>query len=307
MANPRGSPGAATPGETAPLNPVMSIDLEDWFQVENLRGAISRESWDEQPRRVVRNTETILEILERNDTTATFFCLGWVAERHPELIRRIAGMGHEIASHGYSHRLIYEQGAGEFRDDIIRAKALLEDITGEEVLGYRAPSFSITAAALEVLAETGHRYDSSWFPAGGHDRYGKLDMEPLVDWSLTGTNPDSVLTLKTGLKELIITTLPFAHRHLPWGGGGYFRLYPPRLFRYGFRRAMRRAGGGVFYLHPWEVDPGQPRVTGLPRSYAFRHYINLKHTASRLERICRTFTFRRADLTLGLRAQPLRR
>ncbi|MEX2444905.1 MAG: XrtA system polysaccharide deacetylase [Alkalispirochaeta sp.] len=289
---------------------VMSVDVEDWFQVENLRGAISRESWDTFPRRVAANTERILTVLHRTNTVGTFFCLGWVAEREPALIREIRDAGHEIASHGYSHRLIYEQELTDFRQDVIRAKALLEDITGGEVLGYRAPSFSITEASLQVLSETGHRYDSSWFPAGGHDRYGHVDLDrtdaadtPAV---LRLTREEAAGTARGHFQErpfyeLPITTLRIGSRPFPWGGGGWFRLYPAGAFRRGFRRAIRRADGGMFYLHPWEVDPGQPRVEGIKRSYAFRHYVNLDKTVARLEQLCRGVHFTRADYLLRLR------
>jgi polysaccharide deacetylase family protein (PEP-CTERM system associated) len=271
-------------------------------------------------------------VLDRTNTVGTFFCLGWIAEREPALIREIRDAGHEIASHGYSHRLIYEQELEDFRADVVRAKDLLEDITGDEILGYRAPSFSITDASLRVLAETGHRYDSSWFPAGGHDRYGRVDLDssgaadtPAVIALPAAGSPnaevmddqgavagdtageDSAMVGVDGtisnrpFHELPITTLRMGSRPLPWGGGGWFRLYPAGVFRRGFRRAVRRAGGGMFYLHPWEVDPGQPRVEGIKRSYAFRHYVNLDQTEARLEKLCAAVPFTRADFLLKLR------
>lgn len=283
----------------------MSIDLEDWFHVENLRSAIPRDSWPSQDDRVTASTERILAIFERTGTVATFFCLGWVAERAPQLVRMIAAGGHEIASHGYAHRLIYEQDIPAFRDDVVRARDLLQEISGTPVIGYRAPSFSITDAALDVLQEAGYRYDSSWFPVAGHDRYGRVDMHGRTAQHLAAdrqrNDPVPWMLLDNGLVELPITTLSVAGRNLPWGGGGWFRLYPPRLFRAGFQRAVRRAGGGVFYLHPWEVDPEQPRVSGLKRSHAFRHYVNLDRTARRLERLCRSVVFGRCDRMLGLR------
>tara|TARA_B100000614_G_scaffold252274_1_gene264750 strand:- start:616 stop:1503 length:888 start_codon:yes stop_codon:yes gene_type:complete len=295
----------------------MSVDVEDWFQVENLRAAVSRESWDTRERRVVANTQRLLSVFDRTGVTGTFFCLGWVAEREPSLIRDIVSAGHEIASHGYAHRLIYEQPLEEFRQDVVRAKALLEDISGQEVLGYRAPSFSITADSLAVLAETGHRYDSSWFPAQGHDRYGRLDLaeeEPRGNGDAsTADSSRSALAVRPVMRltptpairepffELPITTRRLAGRVLPWGGGGWFRLIPAGMFRRGFLRAVTRSGGGVFYLHPWEVDPDQPRVEGIRRDYAFRHYVNLKRTEDRLERLCRTVPFARADRVLKLR------
>lgn len=283
----------------------MSIDLEDWFHVENLKSAIPPSTWPSQADRVRASTERILDIFERTGTVATFFCLGWVAERAPQLVQLIANRGHEIASHGYAHQLIYQQDIKAFRSDVVRAKDLLQEITGSAVIGYRAPSFSITDAALDVLQEAGYRYDSSWFPVGGHDRYGRVDMHSRTAQRHTADRPAGAqvpwLLLDNGLAELPITTLQVAGKNLPWGGGGWFRLYPSRLFRSGFQRAIRRAGGGVFYLHPWEVDPDQPRVNGLKRSHAFRHYVNLGRTAQRLERLCRSVTFGRCDEILGLR------
>lgn len=290
------------------MKPVLTIDVEDWFQVENLRSMVSRESWELQPRRVEENTDKILTILDETGTCGTFFCLGWIAERHRGLIRRIQAAGHEIASHGYHHRLIYEQTIEDFRDDVLHSRKLLEDITGEAITGYRAPSFSITAEALTVLAEAGYRYDSSWFPAQMHDRYGKVEMTSLVDWSRTSRAGagGAHISLRCGLEELAITTLQFGRWTLPWAGGGYFRLYPPGLFLKGFSRAIRHADGGCFYLHPWEVDPGQPRVSGLTRSHAFRHYVNLNRTADRLRTLCSTFSFDRADRALGITTGPHR-
>lgn len=282
---------AAAPGA------VMSIDVEDWFQVENLKAAIPRSSWDDRPLRVAANTRRILDVFARTGTRATFFCLGWVAEREPALVREIVAAGHEVASHGYGHHLIYDISREEFREDVTRAKAILEDIGGTAVIGYRAPSFSITGDAIGILAETGHRYDSSYFAFGGHDRYGSLDLAGATE--RRGSAPAAV-RLENGLWELPISVLTVGGTVLPWGGGGYFRLYPPRLFRAGFRRAMKQGRGGTFYLHPWEVDPGQPRVPGIKASYRLRHYVNLKKTERRLEALCRALPFGRADTVLGL-------
>ena len=267
----------------------MSIDVEDWFQVENLKGAIPRSQWDHYPLRVGDNTRLILDIFDATGTKATFFCLGWVADRDPGLIREIADRGHEIASHGYAHELLYDIGPERFREDLRRAQGILEDASGQSVTGYRAPSFSITDWALDILAEEGYQYDSSYFPARGHDRYATLspDLFP----SATDVSPPLVTRFSTGLTELSITVLEVLGRPIPWGGGGYFRLYPPGLFRAGFAAAARRHGGAVFYLHPWEVDPGQPRVEGVKKSYALRHYVNLSKTADRLRRLCESFDF----------------
>ena len=284
---------------------VMSVDVEDWFQVENLKGAIPCDTWESQPRRVVANTRRILDILEWAGVHGTFFCLGWIAEREPALIREIAEGGHEIASHGYNHRLIYEQPTKEFRDDVVRAKRLLEDISGAPVLGYRAPSFSITDEALDILAQTGYRYDSSWFPVAGHDRYGRVDMRRHIRGAKEegdeAETPAASIPLANGLIELPITTVRIGRRPVPWGGGGWFRLYPPRLFISGFHRSLLKCGGATFYLHPWEVDPDQPRVRGIRKRYAFRHYVNLPRTADRLEQLCRHIPLVRADGFLELR------
>jgi polysaccharide deacetylase family protein (PEP-CTERM system associated) len=267
----------------------ISIDLEEWFQVENLKGAIPRSTWDEYPLRVEENTKVILDLLDETGTKGTFFCLGWVAERRPRLIEEIARRGHEIASHGYGHELLYEIGPERFREDLRRAQEVLEAASGEKVLGYRAPSFSITDWALAILAEEGYRYDSSYFPATGHDRYARLPQGYFG--YATEVAPPFISEDASGIKELSIPVLEILGKAVPWGGGGYFRLYPPRLFRAGFAAAARRHGGAVFYLHPWEVDPGQPRVTSIKPSYALRHYVNLSRTAGRLRKLCETFHF----------------
>lgn len=290
----------------------LSIDVEDWFQVENLKGMIPRSTWTDRELRVERNTERLLEILARTETRATFFCLGWIAERVPMLVRRIVAAGHELASHGYDHELVYEIGPERFRSDVRSAKARLEDTAGVPVDGYRAPSFSITDWALEILLAEGYRYDSSFFPSPTHDRYAKLELEALrpggmrieaagqraAGKSASGesvaaapTWPPAVVQLANGMLEVPINTWHVAGRTWPWGGGGYFRIVPGALFRFGWPRAAAQHGGAVFYLHPWEVDPGQPHIDGLPRSYRFRHYVNLHRTADRLERLCRAYRF----------------
>lgn len=292
----------------------ISVDVEDWFQVENLKGAIPRERWDEYPLRVEDNTHRILDIVDETGTKGTFFCLGWVAERRPNLIAEIARRGHEVASHGYGHQLLYEIGPQRFLEDIRRARAILEDAAGAAVVGYRAPSFSITDWALEILAEEGYRYDSSYFPSAGHDRYAKLPpgFFGAGDAGGSGYRPESStgrvspantvppykVSLAGGITELSIPVLELFGRTIPWGGGGYFRLYPPSLFRVGFAAAAKQHGGAVFYLHPWELDPDQPRVRGIRRSYAFRHYVHLGKSAKRLKKLCETFQFGSCRSTL---------
>lgn len=257
----------------------MSVDVEDWFHVENLKEVVLRSSWDTRERRVERNTMRILELLEERGARATFFILGWVAERHPRLIRLIAAGGHEIASHGYGHELVYSLSEAEFRADVERSKKCLEDATGQPVTGYRAPCFSITNWAVAVLQEVGFEYDSSAFPTVAHDRYGRLSGvemgRPIVE-------------LRPGFHEVCISCLPLGTRGLPWGGGGYFRLMPFRAWRAGVRRIMRTGSPYLFYIHPWEIDPGQPRVEGLGRISRFRHYVNLESCEERFRSLLST-------------------
>lgn len=245
----------------------MSIDVEDWFQVENLSRAISRDTWSARQLRVERNVDRILELMSAAGVRATCFVLGWIAERCPGLVERIAEEGHEIASHGYGHALLGTLSEDEFRDDVARSKNLLEELAGTKVQGYRAPAFSITDWAIPVLAEVGFTYDSSCFPVAAHDRYGRL----------TGLAADqAVVELRAGFHEVCVSCLKLGSRGLPWGGGGYFRLIPYPVFRFGIRRILGNGQPYVFYIHPWEIDPGQPRVDGVSRGYRFRHYVGLE-------------------------------
>jgi polysaccharide deacetylase family protein (PEP-CTERM system associated) len=258
----------------------MSVDVEDWFQVENLKPVIARSTWDSRERRVERNTMRILELLGERRTQATFFILGWVAERHPGLIRRIADGGHEIASHGYGHDLLYNLTEAEFRADIERGKKLLEDTTGYQIRGYRAPSFSITDWAVDILQEMGFEYDSSVFPTVAHDRYGRLS-------GIDAGRP--ILELTPNFFEVCISCLPLGNRGLPWGGGGYFRMIPYLPWQAGVRRILGTGAPYVFYIHPWEIDPGQPRVEGLSRINRFRHYLNLGRCEDRFRALVSGF------------------
>jgi polysaccharide deacetylase family protein (PEP-CTERM system associated) len=260
----------------------MSIDVEDWFQVENLKPVVARETWDSRESRVVRNTSRILDLLEEHRGRATFFVLGWVAERQPELIRRIAAGGHEIASHGYGHDLIYTLSPAEFRADVERGKKLLEDVTGQRVIGYRAPSFSITDWAVSILQELGFEYDSSVFPTVAHDRYGRLRG---VD------SGQPILELRRGFYEVCISCLPFGKRGLPWGGGGYFRMLPYAAWRAGVSHILGSGAPYVFYIHPWEIDPGQPRMRGLSAVSRFRHYLNLARCEDRFAALLGDFSW----------------
>ena len=259
---------------------IMSIDVEDWFQVENLSRAIPRDTWNARQLRVERNVDRMLELMSASGVRATCFVLGWIAERCPSLIRRIADQGHEVASHGYGHALLGNLSPDEFRADVARSKGLLEELTGTEVHGYRAPAFSITDWAIPVLADVGFTYDSSCFPIVAHDRYGRL----------TGLAADqAVVELRPGFHEVCVSSLKLGSKGLPWGGGGYFRLIPYPVFRLGVRRILDTGKPYVFYIHPWEIDPGQPRVDGVARGYRFRHYVGLETCERRFASLLRDF------------------
>lgn len=258
----------------------ITIDVEDWFHVENLRSAVPRSSWGRCELRVERNVDRILALMDERQVRGTWFVLGWVAARLPGLVRRIAEAGHEVASHGYGHALIPTISAAEFRCDAERSKKLLEDIVGAEVGGYRAPSFSITDEAVDELRNIGFRYDSSAFPVIAHDRYGKLRG--------IGSG-DAIVEIRPGFYEVCVSCLSLGGHGIPWGGGGYFRLLPYPVFRAGIRRIAAQGRPYVFYLHPWEFDPGQPRPAGLRRGEAFRHYVNLERVEGRFARLLADF------------------
>ena len=246
---------------------VMSIDVEDWFQVENLSGVIRRDTWKTRELRVERNMDRMLSLMAERCVRSTCFVLGWVADRCPSLVKRIADEGHEIGSHGYGHQLLGTLSPDEFRKDVQRSKSLLEDLTGAAVIGYRAPAFSITDWAIPILAHLGFSYDSSAFPTVAHDRYGRL----------TGMRPgEPLVELRPGFHEVCVSCLAVGSHGFPWGGGGYFRLIPYPVFRRGVSRILRTGQPYVFYIHPWEIDPGQPRVDGVPLGYRFRHYVGLE-------------------------------
>ena len=269
-----------------PLN-AMTIDVEDYFHVLAFDGVIDRALWDALPRRVEQKTNRLLEIFADTRTKATFFTLGWVAERHPGLIRRIASEGHELASHGYAHIRADRQNRNEFRDDVRKAKLLLEDTTGTLVRGYRAPTFSIAKDnwwAFQILSEEGYTYSSSVFPIR-HDLYGT----PNLPRTAFVAEPSRVL-------ELPLATVRLLSLNFPCAGGGYFRLLPYGISRWAIRRVNSRGGVPcVFYLHPWEIDPGQPRQYNAPLKSRFRHYTNLHRTEDRLRRVLRDFSWGRID------------
>ncbi|MCP5195980.1 MAG: DUF3473 domain-containing protein [Gammaproteobacteria bacterium] len=266
----------------------MTVDVEDYFQVSALEPYIAREQWDRLPCRVERNTNRILDLFAQRDVKATFFTLGWVAERYPALVRRMVAEGHELASHGYAHVRATQQTPAEFREDVTRTKRLLEDLGGVVVQGYRAASYSIGAGnlwALTELEQAGYRYSSSIYPIR-HDLYGMPEAPRFA------FQPDNAPTLL----EVPITTVRVCGKTLPCGGGGWFRLWPYALSRWALRRVNRWDGqSGVFYLHPWEIDPEQPRQPGVNLKTRFRHYLNLNRMEQRLGALLRDFSWDRMD------------
>lgn len=271
----------------------LTVDVEDYFHVAALASSIPRDTWTSRESRVVANTHKLLSLFEQVEVRGTFFVLGWVAERYPELIREIAAGGHEIACHGFSHRLVYEQSPEEFREETLRSKNLLEDITGSRVLGYRAASYSVVREslwALDILVQLGFTYDSSIFPVH-HDRYGIPDAERAPHRLST---PGGKMIVEWPLATASILGL-----RLPVAGGGYFRLLPYWLSHWGLASINRRElRPFIFYLHPWEIDPGQPRV---PASWLsrFRHYTNLEKCEERLRRLLGEFRFGTAKDSLA--------
>ncbi|MDP3834871.1 MAG: DUF3473 domain-containing protein [Hydrogenophaga sp.] len=283
--------------QQAPITNALTIDVEDYFQVSAFAPYIDRAHWDQRECRVEHNIDRILQLLSAKQTRATFFTLGWVAERYPEMVRRIVREGHELASHGYGHQRVTELSETQFYDDIHRAKHLLEDIGGQPVLGYRAPSFSIGATnlwALDTLQRAGYRYSSSIYPVQ-HDHYGMPDA------------PRFAHQIRDGLLEVPPTTLRMFNRNLPSSGGGYFRLLPYSLSRWMLQQVNRRdAQSAIFYFHPWEIDPGQPRVEGIDLKTRFRHYVNIGRTEQRLARLLEDFRWGRMDqIFLKDRAQEV--
>ena len=282
-----------------PIANYFSIDVEDYFQVSAFEEVSPRCTWSERELRVERNTEKVLAILDETGIKGTFFVLGWVAEHCPGLVRRIAAERHEIACHGYSHRRVCQQSREEFREDIKRSKSVIEDQAGAAVLGYRAPSYSISPRcywAFDELLATGFRYDSSIFPVH-HDFYGMPQWQrfrglamrdPSGAWQPAGRDDRK----SPILVEMPITPLNLLGVNLPIAGGGYFRLFPYSFTRWGLQRINRGDGRPfVFYLHPWELDPDQPRMAGAGMKSRFRHYLNLGKTERRLRRLLDDFSF----------------
>jgi polysaccharide deacetylase family protein (PEP-CTERM system associated) len=280
--------------EGAILN-AISVDVEDYFHVSVFDGLVPRSTWGDMESRVCCNTERLLDIFDEYQVRATFFILGWVAERHRDLVRTIVQRGHEVASHGYAHRLVYDQTPTTFREDVRRAKGVIEDAGGFAVGGFRAPSYSITPRslwALDVLIEEGHLYDASIFPIR-HDRYG-IPVSPRQPYRIERHNG--------AILEVPASTLRIGPLNLPIAGGGYFRILPYAWTRWGVTRLNQlERQPAIFYLHPWEIDPDQPRLAAgwLGR---FRHYRNLDKTEDRLRRLLKEFSFGPVRTVLGERA-----
>jgi len=265
----------------------MTVDVEDYFQVSAFEPYVQRATWELQPARVESNTNRILELFDTHGVKATFFTLGWVAQRYPQLVRRIAEEGHEVASHGWQHERVNTQSADQFRDDVEHTRKLLQDTSGQPVPGYRAASYSIgrtEAWAWDVLAAAGHEYSSSIVPIR-HDLYGIPDA-PRFPFRVAGGR----------LLEIPVSTVPLAGRNINCGGGGWFRLFPLAFSRWALQRINRVDGAPcIFYFHPWEIDPAQPRPGGLGVKTRFRHYTNLARTYPRLERLLGEFRWGRMD------------
>jgi len=259
---------------------ILSFDIEEYFQVSGLEAGVDRAGWDKYESRVEKSTQIILRILLTKNVKATFFVLGWIAERYKELIKEIAEQGHEIACHGYDHKLIYNMTSDQFRDDIKRTIDILESVTGRKIQGYRAPSFSISADDIErfkILSRLGITYDSSLFPMK-HFRYGKAQSIPLKPFDIK--NGDRVI-----LKEFPITVVEFLGKRIPAGGGGYFRLFPNWFLNRNFKKVNNDNRPVIIYLHPWEFDPNQPKISGAGYGNTFRHYLNIDKTKSKLEMV----------------------
>lgn len=272
----------------------LSVDIEDWFQVGAFENSIRREDWESLPSRVERNSDAVIELFGRTGAKGTFFTLGWVAERCPALIRRIVAAGHEVASHGWDHVRVFTMTPGQFREDLRRTRAVLEDLGGCRVVGYRAPSFSIDARtpwAHEILAEEGYAYSSSVAPVV-HDHYGWPEAPRFAFRPLPGAD----------LIELPVTTARLGGRTIAAGGGGFFRLFPYAFSRWAIRQVNAEDRPGIFYFHPWEIDPGQPRVAHAPLRSRLRHYARLSAMEAKLARAIGDFAWDRIDRIAAVEA-----
>lgn len=275
-----------SPNISNAITNAMSVDVEDYFQVSAFEKNIKPSDWDKLPCRVEHNTHKILKLFDQSGIHSTFFVLGWVAERYPELVKEIVAQGHELASHGYAHQRATLQSRAVFRDDIDRAKKLLEDISGKEISGYRAPSYSISTQNLwahDELLETGHQYSSSVYPVK-HDLYGIPDA------------PRFAYRCENGLLEIPITTSKIGAKNIPAGGGGFFRFFPYAFSKWNIKRVNENdRQAAIFYFHPWEIDPEQPRQKGISLKSRFRHYLNLNKTEPRLKQLLSDFQWDRMD------------
>ena len=283
------------PERSIELLNALTVDVEDYFQVSAMAPHIARDSWDAQPCRVERNVQRLLALFAQQKAHATFFTLGWIAERYPALVRRIVDGGHEVASHGYGHQRASDLSPAEFGADVVHAKKLLEDIAGQPVQGYRAPSFSIGSTnlwAFDALARAGYLYSSSIYPIR-HDHYGMPD------------SPRFAYRVSSGVLEVPVSTVRLLNRNLPSSGGGYFRLLPYPVSRWLLRKVNQEDHeAAVFYFHPWEIDPGQPRIAGIDARTRFRHYVNIPRMQGRLQQLLGDFRWGRMDDIFLARPTP---
>ena len=263
---------------------IYTVDVEDWYQVENLRPSFPRDTWLNCESRVEDAVQRLLELCAEKEVKGTFFILGWIAKRHPQLVKAIAAGGHEVACHGFNHDMLTVMNEAAIRRDIAAAKPLLEDSCGVSVTGFRAPNFSITNPALDILADLGFEYDSSLFPFARHDRYGKIDTSR---FERLGAN---IYRYKdNGLLEFVLPIRRIRRVDLPWAGGGYFRLLPIRVYCGGVRAILAQNETFIFYMHTWEIDPGQPHVKTVRAAARFRHYVGLKGAYRKLEHLLGQF------------------
>jgi len=269
---------------------LASFDIEDWFHAENVRASLPTHDWDQLESRLEPNVHELLDILAAVQARSTFFVLGWVADRFPGVVRRIVDEGHEVASHTYLHRNLNRLPPDEVREELRRSKDRLEQVAGSEVRGVRAPNFSISDVVLDLIAETGYRYDSSYFGFEQHDRYGKL--------SAAIPPGEPVTEVRPGLLEIQMTRVAIATSQVPWAGGAYFRLIPYPVFRWGVARHLRSNPWFTFYFHPWELDPDEVPPSGMPRSLRFRAYTGRRRTRRDLRRLLTEFGSSRIDEAL---------
>jgi len=269
---------------------LASFDIEDWFHAENVRASLPTHDWDQLESRLEPNVHELLDILAAVQARSTFFVLGWVADRFPGVVRRIVDEGHEVASHTYLHRNLNRLPPDEVREELRRSKDRLEQVAGSEVRGVRAPNFSISDVVLDLIAETGYRYDSSYFGFEQHDRYGKL--------SAAIPPGEPVTEVRPGLLEIQMTRVAIATSQVPWAGGAYFRLIPYPVFRWGVARHLRSNPWFTFYFHPWELDPDEVPPAGMPRALRFRAYTGRRRTRRDLRRLVSEFGSTRIDEAL---------